>query len=74
MTQSESQQLSINEALSDRPSVNNLSVEDIEVLNLTEAIAPSSDSTDIELKLALGVQGQSNLKQQGGETFSSLMI
>lgn len=37
------------------------------------AIASTSGSTDIELELAPGVQGQSNLEQQGGETFNTPM-
>ena len=75
MSQSESQQLPTIETLSLIQSANNvpLLVKDTEALDLTEAIASTNGSTDIELELPPGVQGQSNLEQQDGETFSSPM-
>jgi hypothetical protein len=75
INQSEPQQLPTIEAPGERQSANNvpLSVEDTEALELAGAIASTNGSTDIELELSPGVQGQSNLEQQGGETFSTPM-
>ena len=75
MTQSESQQLPTIEAPGERQSANNvpLSVEDTEALDLTKAISSTNGSTDIELELPPGVQGQQKLEQQDVETFSTPM-